>query len=155
MTTLVIVKGVIPIAKPRSNVTIKNEHQMAATDTPLAGKVAMRFFFSLMEKWGCSEDEQKVLLGGIGNDAYHKYKSSPEICLCHDLMERISYLMGIHRSLRVIFSNHADYGYHWVRKPNKTPPFNGQSALQLMLSGRTAELAEVRRYLDSVREPPF
>lgn len=58
--------------------TIKNEDQMAATDTPLAGKVALTFFFNLMEKSGCSEDEQKVLLGGIGNDAYHKYKSSPE-----------------------------------------------------------------------------
>ncbi|EIK53006.1 hypothetical protein YO5_02233 [Stutzerimonas stutzeri TS44] len=75
----------------------------------------------------------------------------PEVCLCHDLMERISYLMGIHRSLRAIFSNHADYGYHWVRKPNKTPLFNGQSALQFMLSGRTAELAEVHRYLASIR----
>jgi len=52
-------------------VTIKNEDQMAATDTPLAGKFALTFFFNFMEKWGCSEDEQKVLLGGIGNDVYH------------------------------------------------------------------------------------
>jgi len=132
-------------------VTLNDEDQMAAPNSPLAGKVALTFFFNLMEKWDCSEAEQKVLLGIIGDAAYHKYKCLPEVCLCHDLMERISYLMGIHRSLRVIFSNHAAYGYHWVRKPNKTPLFNGQSALQFMLSGRTAELAEVHRYLASIR----
>lgn len=134
--------------------TFKNEDEMSAPDT-LAGKVALTFFFNLMKKWGCSEDEQKVLLGGIGDAAYHEYKRLPEVCLCHDLLVRISYLMGIHKSLRLIFSNHADYVYQWVKKPNETHPFNGQSALQFMLSGRTAELAEVRRYLDSVRELPI
>ncbi len=121
------------------------------TDTPQAGKVALTFFFGLMEKWGCSTSEQKVLLGSVANSTYHKYKSLPEVRLSHDLMERISYLMGIHKSLRIIFSNHVDNAYSWVNKPNTAAPFNGQSALQFMLSGRMIELADVRRYLDGVR----
>jgi hypothetical protein len=121
-----------------------------ATDTPQAGKVALAFFFGLMDKWGCSVAEQNVLLGSVGNTTYHKYKSLPEVRLSHDLMERISYLMGIHKSLQIIFSNRVQNAYHWVRKPNQAAPFNGQSALQFMLSGRMTELSDVRRYLDRV-----
>lgn len=120
-------------------------------NTPQAGKVALTFFFSLMEKWGCSESEQKVLLGSAGNTTYHKYKGLPEVRLADDLMERISYLMGIHKSLRVIFSNQQDNAYQWVRKPNMAAPFNGNSALQLMLSGGMTELSDVRRYLEGIR----
>lgn len=43
--------------------TLNDEDQMAAPNSPLAGKVALTFFFNLMEKWDCSEAEQKVLLG--------------------------------------------------------------------------------------------
>ncbi|MBA1280598.1 MULTISPECIES: MbcA/ParS/Xre antitoxin family protein [Pseudomonadaceae] len=131
--------------------TVQYKPTNSVTDTPKAGKVALTFFFGLMEKWGCSVAEQKVLLGSVGNTTYHKYKSLPEVRLSHDLMERISYLMGIHKSLRIIFSSQAENAYRWVSKPNSAAPFNGQSALQFMLSGRMTELADVRRYLDGVR----
>ncbi|NRH26101.1 MbcA/ParS/Xre antitoxin family protein [Pseudomonas sp. MS19] len=121
------------------------------TDTPKAGQVALTFFFGLMDKWECSASEQKILLGSVANTTYHKYKSLPEIRLSHDLLERISYLMGIHKSLCIIFSNQVDTAYRWVRKPNSAAPFNGQSALQFMLSGRMTELSDVRRYLVGVR----
>lgn len=42
------------------------------TDTPQAGKVALTFFFGLMDKWGCSTAEQRLLLGSVGNTTYHK-----------------------------------------------------------------------------------
>lgn len=132
---------------------MKVQHQpnTSVTDTPQAGKVALTFFFGLMEKWGCSASEQRILLGSVAPTAYHKYKGLPEVRLSHDLMERISYLMGIHKSLRIIFSSHVESAYSWVNKPNHAAPFNGQSALQFMLSGRMTELADVRRYLDGVR----
>ena len=128
----------------------QTNHDARITDTPQAGKAPLSFFFGLMEKWGCSTTEQKVLLGSVGNTTYHKYKSLPEVHLNHNLMERISYLMGIHKALRIIFNNHHDRAYQWVSKPNQAAPFNGQSALQFMLSGRMTERADVRRYLDSV-----
>lgn len=124
-------------------------------DTPQAGRIALTFFFGLMDKWGCTESEQRVLLGSISSATYSEYKYLPALRLPLDLMTRISYLMGIHKSLRILFSSHIDSAYHWVRKPNQAAPFNGQSALQFMLSGHIAELANVRRYLDLVRELPF
>ncbi len=133
-----------------TRIETQTNHNVTITNTPQAGKVALTFFFGLMAKWGCSAAEQKVLLGSVGNTTYHKYKSLPEVRLSHDLMERISYLMGIHKSLRIIFSSQVDNAYEWVNKPNRAAPFNGQSALQFMLSGRMTELSDVRRYLHRV-----
>lgn len=121
------------------------------TGTPKAGKVALTFFFNLMSKWECSPAEQRTLLGSIGPTTYHKYKKLPEVRLPHDTLERISYLMGIHKALRIVFSNSRPQIYGWVRKPNSAAPFNGRSALDYMLAGRVIDLADVRRYLDGVR----
>jgi len=65
-------------------------------------------------------------------------------------MERISHLMGIHKALRTIFSNQSDNAYSWVRKPNLAAPFNSQSPLQFMLTGRMTELSDVHRYQEGV-----
>lgn len=121
------------------------------TASPEAGRVALKFFFNVMELWGCTPTQQRILLGGIGNTTYHKYKKLPGVRLPHDTLERISYLMGIHKALRILFSGHPEKAYEWVCKANAAPPFNGQSALEYMLHGRVVDLADTRRYLDSVR----
>jgi len=121
------------------------------TASPEAGRVALKFFFNVMELWGCAPAQQRTLLGGIGNTTYHKYKKLPQVRLPHDTLERISYLMGVHKVLRILFSNSPDKVYEWVHKPNAAPPFNGQSALDYMLQGRVVDLADTRRYLDGVR----
>jgi hypothetical protein len=121
------------------------------TTTPDAGRVALTFFFNLMAHWGCSAAEQKVLLGGVGNTTFYKYRKLPPVRLPRDTLERISYLMGIHKALRIIFSNSPERAYEWVRQPNAAAPFNGRSALEYMLQGRVVDLADTRRYLDGIR----
>ena len=116
-----------------------------------AGRVALTFFFNLMEHWGCSKEQQCTLLGSIGNTTYCKYKKLPNVRLPHDTLERISYLMGVHKALRILFSNQPERAYEWVHKANAAPPFNGRSAMTYMLAGRVVDLADVRRYLDGVR----
>ncbi len=119
--------------------------------SPEAGRVALTFFFNLMTLWQCSAEQQRVLLGSIGTTTYFKYKKRPDVRLPRDTLERISYLMGIHKALRIIFSNNAERAYEWVHKPNTAAPFNGRSALAYMLGGQVVDLADVRRYLDGVR----
>ena len=121
-------------------------------NSPEAGRVALTLCFNLMEHWGCTKDQQCTLLGAIGNTTYFKYKKLPVVRLPHDTLERISYLMGIHKSLRILFSNQPERAYDWVHKPNTAAPFNGQSALTYMLGGQVVDLADVRRYLDGVRD---
>lgn len=119
-------------------------------DSPMAGQVALKFFFNLMDKWQCSVEEQTVLLGSIGRSTLYKYRQLPQVRLPRDTLERVSYLMGIHKSLRILFGDNPS-SYAWVRKANSEAPFNGRTALQQMLAGGVVDLADVRRYLDGVR----
>nr|WP_298166678.1 MbcA/ParS/Xre antitoxin family protein [uncultured Pseudomonas sp.] len=119
-------------------------------DSTKAGQVALKFFFNLMDKWNCTLEQQMVLLGSIGRSTLYKYRQLPEVRLPRDTMERVSYLMGIHKSLRILFGDKPST-YEWVKKANSEAPFNGNSALQLMLAGGVVDLADVRRYLDGVR----
>ena len=121
-------------------------------DTPEASRVALKFFFNLMQHWGCSAEQQRTLLGKVGNTTLYKYKQLPaNVRLPHDTLERISYLMGIHKALSIIFSNSRERVYQWVSSPNTAAPFNGRTALDYMLAGRVVDIADVRRYLDGVR----
>ena len=61
---------------------------------------------------------------------------------------RLSNLMGIHKALRIIFTE-ADRVYGWIKRPNDA--FGGASALDVMLGGELTDIMRVRRYLDSVR----
>ncbi|WP_445571016.1 MbcA/ParS/Xre antitoxin family protein [Pseudomonas sp. E102] len=132
-----------------SSITLSTQQQL---DSPDAGRVALKFFFNLMELWSCSVEQQRTLLGKVGNTTFYKYKQLPEnVRLPRDTLERISYLMGIHKALSIIFSNSRDRVYQWVSSPNAAAPFNGQSALSYMLAGRVVDIADVRRYLDGVR----
>lgn len=119
-------------------------------DSAKAGQVALKFFFNLMEKWNCTLEQQMVLLGSIGRSTLYKYRQLPEVRLPRDTMERVSYLMGIHKSLRILFGDKPST-YEWIKKANSEAPFNGNSALQMMLAGGVVDLADVRRYLDGVR----
>src|SRR3989338_4077781 len=119
-------------------------------DSTKAGQVALKFFFNLMEKWDCTVEQQMILLGSIGRSTLYKYRQLPEVRLPRDTMERVSYLMGIHKSLRILFGDKPST-YEWIKKANSEAPFNGNSALQMMLAGGVVDLADVRRYLDGVR----
>lgn len=124
------------------------QHDLQSGD---AGRVALTFFFNLMQLWQCSAEQQRKLLGSIGNSTYFNWKKLPSVRLPHDTLERISYLMGIHKALRILFSNQPERAYEWVHQANLAAPFNGRSALDYMLAGRVLDIADVRRYLDAVR----
>ncbi|MXW47997.1 MAG: DUF2384 domain-containing protein, partial [Gammaproteobacteria bacterium] len=67
-----------------------------------------------------------------------------------DTLERISYILGIYKYLQILLPDQklAD---EWVKRPNSAPLFDGRSALDLMMSGRVADLFIVRQYLDAER----
>lgn len=117
-------------------------------DTPEAGRVALKFFFGLMEHWNCTPNQQRLLLGSISTTTFYKYKRQPAVRLSHDTLERISNLMGIYKTLSIIFGNSRERAYTWVSRENTAAPFNGQTVLKYMLAGRVVDIADVRRYLD-------
>lgn len=109
--------------------------------------VALNFFFKLMKMWGCTIEQQLILLGGISEKTYAAYQKNPERPISGELLERISYLMGIHTSLLVSHITINNNAHEWLYQPNFAAPFHGKSALEHMLKGRTLDIADVRRHL--------
>ena len=69
---------------------------------------------------------------------------------CRDVLERVSYVLGIYKALQILLPDEraADA---WVHQPNTAPLFAGRPALDRMLSGNVADLFVVRSYLDAQR----
>lgn len=113
--------------------------------------VALKAFFDIAEYWQLTRQEAMTLLGITATSTYNNWKAGKIGTLPKDTLERISYLLGIHKNLRILFSRHPESVYTWVRKPNTAPLFNGSSALERMLSGQVSDLFLVRQYLDAQR----
>jgi hypothetical protein len=108
----------------------------------------IRAFFNLGEAWGLSIDEQRLLLGGISKSTFHRWKKDRDALLSLDQLERVSHLLGIHKSLQILLPASAD---GWVKRPNANPLFGGQPALTMMVQGGITGLKTVRAFLDAQR----
>jgi len=86
-------------------------------------------------------------LGGLSPRTWARWKVGTIARVPRDLKARLSNLMGIHKALRIVFTD-AEQGYGWVKRPNDA---FGASALDVMFGGELTDIMRVRRYLDSVR----
>lgn len=112
---------------------------------------ALQAFFNIAEHWGLSATEQRTLLGSPPESTFYKWKAEKTAArLGRDALERISCLLGIYKDLNILLPS-TRAAHEWIRKANRAPLFNGQSALERMLAGSIIDLADVRRYLDAQR----
>lgn len=112
------------------------------------GEAMARAVVNLFAKWGITDAQASILLGGLSPRTWARWKVGSIGRVPRDLKARLSNLMGIHKALRIIFTD-AERGYAWVKRPNDT--FGSASALDVMLAGELTDIMRVRRYLDSIR----
>ena len=124
--------------------------QSAATPISELGGPALRSFFRLAEAWQLRVAEQRKLLGDPKESTFYKWKREQDGAPGRDVIERISYLLGIFKALQILFPDPAQADA-WLRRPNQAALFGGHSALERMLSGNVADLFVVRQYLDAQR----
>ena len=126
----------------------------AASDRPVSepqmAQAGLRTFFRIAALWDLSVEEQMTLLGSPARSTYFKWKREGVEALPRDVLERISYVLGIYKDLQLLLPDE-EAADTWVRRPNDASPFGGRSALERMLSGNVSDLYEVRRYLDAER----
>ena len=111
---------------------------------------ALRAFFNITRLWGLSTEQERTLLGSPGRSTFFRWKRDLDGALPHDVLERVSYLLGIYKALELLFPDPAQAD-GWVKRPNEAPLFGGRSALERMLGGQVADLFVVRQYLDAQR----
>lgn len=115
----------------------------------LAGP-ALRAFFNIAQKWSLNTDQERRLLGSPARSTYFRWKRDRGGSVPHDVVERISYILGIYKALHILFTDSAQAD-SWVKRPNSASLFAGDSALDRMLAGQVADLFVVRQYLDAQR----
>lgn len=114
------------------------------------GGAGLRAFVNIAEAWGLSVAEQLKLLGIESRSTFFKWRRERDPRLPRDTLERLSYLLGIYKSLQILLPD-PKAADEWVRRPNAATMFGGGSALDRMLSGQVADLYVVREYLDAQR----
>ena len=114
------------------------------------GGPGLRAFINIAEAWGLTIAEQLKLLGIPSRSTFFKWRRESSPRLPRDTLERLSYLLGIYKSLQILLPD-PKAADEWVRRPNDAAPFGGRSALDRMLSGHVADLYVVRQYLDAER----
>lgn len=124
-------------------------HPMPPQDDLAAEQAAMqRAVLRLFQAWGLTDAQAALLLGGLSPRSLHRWRKGETGRYSRDLYDRLSHILGIHKGLRLVFSDPAR-GYAWIKKPNSD--LGGHSALEVMLGGGLADLQRIRTYLDSLR----
>mgnify|MGYP000205163793 CR=1 FL=1 len=126
----------------------KQSPPYSEADKAQAGLIA---FFSICKEWELNSEEQQILLGDPARGTLFNWKRDVKKVgkLPRDTLDRISYILGIYKSLHILFSE--SNIINWLRNPNKNPLFNKLSPLEYMKQGQLVALSDVRRYLDWAR----
>ncbi len=111
---------------------------------------AVRLFLKLADHWSLSVDQRLALLGDISRPTYHNWQRGKVGTLSRDQLERISLLLGIHKGLKLLFSDEVA-GLRWFKSANRDLPFGGAAPLDCALRGGIDDLYAVRRYIDAWR----
>lgn len=114
------------------------------------GPAGLRAFFRIVGKaWKLPIHEQMLLLDVQSSSTFRRWRASCSSArFTRDRLERISHVLGIYKSLRILFPDvvAADA---WLSCPNDAPLFGGRRAVDVMTSGGMLGLVAVRLYLNS------
>ncbi|MDQ6933663.1 MAG: MbcA/ParS/Xre antitoxin family protein [Candidatus Eremiobacteraeota bacterium] len=128
---------------------VQRKNRIAArTGSERLSRPALETFFHITDLWKLSAADRQKLLG-VPSSTYFKYRASPgQARLQRDTLERVSYIIGIYKSINILLPR-AEAADNWVRRANAV--FHGRSALEVMLGGNVGDLYAVRHYLDGER----
>nr|WP_246551384.1 MbcA/ParS/Xre antitoxin family protein [Geobacter hydrogenophilus] len=110
-----------------------------------------KIIMKLFTHWGLSTADQLELLGLSPKSRgllarYAKGEALPE---GRDSLDRVGYLLAIHKSLRLLYPYNPEIRYSWVNRRNTA--FNNLTPLAVMKEQGIIGLARVARYLDYYR----
>jgi hypothetical protein len=104
----------------------------------------------LLEHWRLSAAEQAEVLGlsAASRSTLARYRGGEPLADNRDLLDRVGHLLGIHKSLRVLFPHDRNLAYQWITQPNRRLEAR---PVDLIIREGFEGLLAVRRYLDFQR----
>lgn len=105
----------------------------------------------LFNLWELSTQDQLNLLGlsPSSRAMLSKYNKGEPLSSSRDMLDRVGWLLGIHKALRLLLPQNPELRRRWVTRPNRA--FNNRPPLEIMLDEGIIGLAKVCRYLDMQR----
>ena len=110
-----------------------------------------RMVMKLLEHWQLSTEDQAALLGLAASSraALGRYRRGEAIGSSRDQLERVGHLLGIHKSLRLLFPQNTDLAYRWMTTRNRA--LENRTPVEVIKEQGFAGLLIVRGYLDRAR----
>lgn len=102
----------------------------------------------LFGHWRLSTDEQLALLGlsPANRGELTRYRKGRPLAARRDLLDRVGYLLYIHRSLRILFPHNRDLAYSWMTRRNRA--FEYRTPAEMIQYHGFPGLLMVRSYLE-------
>jgi hypothetical protein len=109
-----------------------------------------RMITTLFEHWKLSTAEQAAALGisAGSRSTLVRYRAGEPLADDRDLLDRVSHLLGIHKSLRILFPHDRDLAHAWMTTSNRRL---GARPIDLVVRHGFEGLLALRRYLDFQR----
>lgn len=115
-------------------------------------KALAKMVTKLFSFWGLKAADQLELLGMShrSRSVLANYRNGAALPASRDTLDRVGWLLSIHKSLRIIFPYNRDLCYSWIMRRNKT--FDNLRPLDVMKEQGIIGLARVARYLEFCME---
>jgi hypothetical protein len=131
--------------------------QLSASEPRLRGRsrddriVLARAISKLFERWGLSAGDQLSLLGlsETNRIALQRYAKGEALAANRDLLERAGHLLGIQKSLKLLYPHNPEIVNGWMAAANTK--FEGASPVDVVRRFGFAGLLMVRGTLDRMR----
>ncbi|ODS22406.1 hypothetical protein AB835_14325 [Candidatus Endobugula sertula] len=122
------------------------EFEVQKTDRVHLAKMIMKLF----ENWQLKTEDQLSLLGLFNNSkaTLTRYRNGQPLATNRDMLERVSILLAIHKSLRLIFPKNHELAYYWITTKNNA--FAGMTPIEVITKRGFTGLFMVRAYLDKI-----
>jgi hypothetical protein len=116
-----------------------------------ARKALARLVTRLFELWNITTADQLELLGlsRTSRAQISKYRSGGAVPSSRDMLDRIGWLLAIHKSLRLLYPHNENIRYTWIKRRNRI--LDDQRPLDIMKHQGLIGIARVARYLDFLR----
>jgi hypothetical protein len=122
----------------RGSTQLKPPRAAHITDNAQAG-AGLRTFARIVDKWKLPASDAMALLGVDSRSTYYELlkraRETKEVKgLSRDQLDRLSYLLAIYASMRVLFPHSEESRNQWVSRANSAPLFGGRSPVEMMRS---------------------
>jgi hypothetical protein len=107
-----------------------------------------QLILKLFSLWNLSETDRLQLLGLQTSLALERFTQGEEL-LTDDILDRIGWLLSIHKALRALYPKNSEICYGWINRRNTA--FDDSTPLAVAKEGIIG-LARVAHYLDHYLE---